>query len=115
MDANANPGSITQKIVNAVTRELSELVDAVINETRDVTGDDSHAENYCIAIEPGYERLALELRNSLKGHSYRFNFKRAEEGYLFTIYGDLKRWLEKLEAEHSPLFNMIEFDKREFA
>ena len=107
MEGNSNPKSIIQRIKNALTCDLSELLDAVTNQTRDVTGETHEA--YCIRVDPGHERTALEIRNALKAESYRFNFKKQQESYLFTVYGDLKRWYEKLRQEDSPLLDQMDF------
>jgi hypothetical protein len=100
--------SLTQRIKSALTGDLSSLVKEAIEQTKGITGDANGA--YCIEVEPGYERMILDVRNSLKAEGYRFNLEKEHESYLFTIYGDLKRWILKLEAQNSPLLKDMDIE-----
>ena len=102
--------SLTQRIQCALTGELSALLKEAIEQTEEAMGTIGDGEAYCIEVEPGYERMILDVRNSLKAEGYRFNLEKEHEGHLFTIYGDLKSWILKLEAQNSPLLNDMDIE-----
>ncbi len=99
--------SITQRIKNAVTQEVSALVDAVMIEAASVRDD--RTPEYFIHVEPGYEKLVLQLRNSLKEYGCKFNVKKDGLGYLFGIYGEMNDWIAYLTDHKSPLLETMEF------
>ena len=102
----ADANSITGRIKNASTGDLSGLLDIVIHQTRGIimSGDFYHVE-----VAKGYERLALELRNSLKGHGCKFRLEKTRKGYLFTVYEKMEEWMSYLRAQKSPLLKAMEF------
>jgi len=98
--------SLTQRICFAVTSELSRLLDAVIKQSSEVA---SEAPCYFIEVEENHERLALELRNSLRQEGLEFKIQRHEKKLLFIIFGNISDWISRLHNEGSRLFASMEF------
>jgi len=101
-----NASSITSRIKSALSSDISPLIDAVINQTREIK---RQGDSYCIEVDEGHEKLALQLRNSLKNYGYEFNLKRHRKGYRFTIYGNIMGWISELREQNSSLLESMEF------